>query len=289
MTKTQYPKTIDGVTDKVIHLARVLDGVKAIGLSGSYSRQLQDSLSDVDICVYTQGNLPPAQARKDAYTSLGFAETIYFDIDFGQCRGDGFRFEGMRCDFAWMNVAEVRAFLQALADENKNSFDRAEWLPGGLATVKALYDPDGEIEKLQSEIPQYSDARARYRLSHAIHGAHKALYGLGWLDKAVFRRDYFSFLKYEYDLLEKLFYALFALNHTWFSDEKRLARRITSFRYVPAQAESRIRSIILHRDGNESLDYCLESIKQLFEDTVACVHQRYPGLELALDWGTGAM
>jgi hypothetical protein len=157
-------------------------------------------------------------------------------------------------------------------------------LPGGLSTVKALHDPRGTISKLQSEIPSYSEARARHRVRQSIGQAHYSLYGLGWLKKAAVRRDHFSFLKNESDLLEKFFYALFALNRTWFSDEKRLTSRIRQFEYCPEHADRRIQSIIMHQDDNEQLAVCLANIKQLFQDMVSCAHRKYPDLDLPIDW-----
>ena len=89
----------------------------------------------------------------------------------------------------------------------------------------------------------------------------------------------------KYNLLETLFRALFALNHVWLSDEKWLTKRIASFQYVPEQIGARIRSVIMHQDGDRDLNNCLTSLKQLFADTVLSIHRRYPGLDLPIEWG----
>jgi hypothetical protein len=269
------------VTSNVVNLTQLIDNVSAIGLSGSHARGEEDTLSDIDVCVYVDGVLPPPQARQQAYASLGFTNLLYFDVDFGYSHGDGIMADHVRCDFNWMSIAVVLAFLRRL----ESDFDCPEFIPGGLSTVKELHDPNKVIDKLQQAIPQYSDARARHRIAKAINDAHTSLYSLEWLKKAAFRNDHFSFLKYKYHLLEALFCALFALNHVWLSDEKMLTRRVASFQYAPKQTGARIRSVIMHQDADRDLSHCLTSLKQLFADTVLSVHQRYPALDLPIEWG----
>lgn len=276
----QQAETYSVVTSNVVNLTQMIDSVSAIGLSGSYARGGEDTLSDIDVCVYVDGVLPPPQTRRQAYASLGFADFIYFDVDFEYSRGDGILSDNVRCDFNWMSIAVVLSFLHRV----ESDFDCPEFIPGGLSTVKELYDPNKVIDKLQRAIPQYSDARAKHRIAKAINNAHTSLYGLEWLKKAAFRNDHFLFLKYKSHLLEALFCALFALNHVWLSEEKMLTKRVASFQYVPKQIEARIRSVIMHQNADRDLNHCLTSLKQLFADTVSSVHRRYPELDLPIKW-----
>ena len=276
----QRAEVYNVVTSNLVNLTRSIDKVSAIGLSGSHARGEEDAFSDIDICVYVEDKLPPPQARQQAYASLGFTDFIYFDVDFEYSRGDGITVSSVRCDFNWMSTPVVLSFLRRL----ESDFDCPEFIPGGLSTVKELHDPNKAIGRLQNAIPQYSDARAKHRIEKAISDAHTSLYGLGWLKKAAFRNDYFLFLKYKYNLLETLFRALFALNHVWLSDEKWLTKRIASFQYVPEQIGARIRSVIMHQDGDRDLNNCLTSLKQLCADTVLSIHRRYPGLDLPIEW-----
>jgi predicted nucleotidyltransferase len=276
----QQAEAYNIVTNNVINLTHSIDNVSAIGLSGSHARDQEDALSDIDVCVYVEGELPPPQARQQAYVCLGFTDFIYFDVDFEYSRGDGIAVSSIRCDFNWMSISVILSFLQRL----KVDFDCPEFIPGGLSTVKELHDPNETIDRLQKAIPRYPDARAKHRIEKAINDAYFSLYGLGWLKKAAFRNDGFLFLKYKYILLETLFRALFALNHVWLSDEKRLTTRTASFQYVPERVEARIRSVIMHQDRERDLNNCLTNLKRLFAETVLSVHQRYPGLDLPVEW-----
>jgi hypothetical protein len=209
---------------------------------------------------------------------MGFKDFIYFDVDFEYSHGDGIMADNVRCDFNWMSIAVVLSFLRRI----ESDFDCPEFIPGGLLTVKELYDPNKVINKLQQAIPQYSDARAKHRITKAVSSAYTSLYGLEWLKKAAFRNDHFLFLKYKYLLLEALFCILFALNHMWYSEEKMLTKRVASFQYVPKHIDARIRSVIMHQDADKDLCHCLTSLKQLFSDTILSVHRRYPGLKLPI-------
>lgn len=271
---------IDRIVQPALMLPVRLEQIKAIGLSGSHAQQRADTLSDVDLCVYVAGTIPLAEIRREVYHTLGFEKELYFDIDFETSRGDGFELYDVRCDFNWMSITAVTDFLDALTVD----FDSPEWLPGGLQTVEPLYDPRHELVQLQHNIPAYSDTRAQQRLAKMLQDAHFTLYGLGWLDKAVLRRDVFSFQKYQHALLQNLFAILYALNQQWFSDEKRLTERIMTFALKPVQANERIENIIMHQHGNENLKTCLTNIKSLFADTAFLVNKKYPELDCPLKW-----
>ena len=85
-------------------------------------------------------------------------------------------------------------------------------------------------------------------------------------------------MKYEYALLEDLFRCLFALNHVWLADEKRLAQRLTDFDLVPINANQRIEQIIMRQASCATLDGSLTALRTLFIDTVDCALKRYPDL-----------
>jgi hypothetical protein len=275
-----FAKIADRIIEKASQLVNHLAEIQALGISGSGAQGGMDAFSDVDICIFVEGEYPHPKVRQETYAAIGFAEPIYFDVDFDTSRGDGFQIEGMRCDFNWMVIEKVREFLSEL----ESDFGCTEWLPGGLATVKAMYDPQDVIPQLQNEIPAYSVARARYRVQQALREIHFSLYGLGWLPKAARRNDAFSFLKYQTALFEKLFYALYALNRVWYADEKHLTERIMRFDTVPKNAGERIEATILHTQDRRDLEHSLHEIKALCADTAQIARQRYPDLDLPLDW-----
>jgi len=266
------------ITERVIRLAEALGEIRAIGLSGSHARHTADALSDVDICLYVVGEIPPDSARRRAYEQLGFSGPIYFDVDFDTSRGDGLLLADRRWDMNWMRIDAIAAFLGSL----EHDLDCAEWVPGGLKTVLPLHDPADEISRLQRQIPPYSDQRSRYRVQKGLSEAHLSLYGLGWLEKAVARQDHLLFAKHQFLILEQLYYTLFALNRRWFSDEKRLTA--ITFELSPPNLGERVSAIVTRRDENRDPAGCLRSIEQLLADTAAIARRAYLDLDLPAKW-----
>lgn len=262
------------IVTRVAALADIVPDVAAVGLSGSLARGQSDALSDIDLCLYTHGPVPDARSRARAYERLGLTERLYWDVDFETCLGDGFCVEGRRCDLIWMSIPAVSAYLRALIDDH----DAEEWLPGGLSGVVPVRDPNDWIARLRGEIPPYSEDRARHRVERALRDARHALYALGWLQKAVARDDAYSFLKYEYELLDKLFSALFALNRVWYADEKRLTRRVASLALKPTDVDARLQRLIGRQGTCATMAGALIEIQALYRETAELAHDRLSDL-----------
>ncbi|MCP4643508.1 MAG: hypothetical protein GY851_23875, partial [bacterium] len=150
--------------------------------------------------------------------------------------------------------------------------------------VRALHDPDGVIEALQRAVPTYPSARAAHRVQAAVRAARFSLYVLRWLDKAAGRGDVFSFLKHEYELLDYLFTALYALNQEWLCEEKRLVERVTAFDRVPHDIDIRLSAVIVHKGPCASLDRSLKELKSLFADLSELALDVRPDLDVPVDW-----
>jgi predicted nucleotidyltransferase len=270
----------ENTISKALDILKGFDEVAAVGLSGSSVSGKQDEMSDLDIAVFASWELPDPETRKARYATYGISDLAYFDVDFEVSRGDGLQIDDVDCSFIWMSLQKARAFLQALTED----FDCDEFLPGGLMTMQTLLDPDETIASLRDSVPSYPEIRARQRITRNLREAHYSIYVLAWLQKAAIRNDYFSFLKNEYEVMDRFFTALFALNHQWFSHEKRLTEIVSGFEVVPRDVGYRIKSIIMHKNSCEDLSRCQQEIKRLFADLAAISQEKYPGLNVPRDW-----
>lgn len=230
------------VLPRVVELLTGFDEVVAVGLSGSSATGITDYLSDLDVCVFANPDIPEPKLRRQRLESGTLGKITYFDVDFQVSRGDGVSVDGKACDLNWMSVPGIVSFLESLVAD----FDCDEFVPGGLMKTKAVYDPDGVIERLQRAIPDYPRERVLHRIEKSISAAHFSLYVLRWLEKAAARDDYFSFLKFKHQILDNFFTALFALNRQWFCDEKRLVGKTEEFEHAPSRAKSRLAALIMH-------------------------------------------
>ena len=280
MSKSDFDLRTAKALKRSVEILKTFHEVTAIGLSGSFSRGMGDSLSDLDICVFAEKEIPAANDRKHRYEACGISDIAYLNVDFEVSRSDGLKVEGMDCSLIWMTVPGAKEFLDRLTHD----FDSDEFLPGGLVTIKSLFDPKGRIEQLKGLVPPYSDDRAMHRVESNVRKAHFSIYVLGWLEKAAVRSDYFSFVKSEYEVLDNFFTALFALNQRWYCDEKRLTQTIVDFELAPANVAERIRSIVMRRDDNADLGKCLEGIKRLFADLETVSRLRYSNVDLPENW-----
>ena len=124
-----FAEIADRIIENASQLANHLTEIQALGISGSGARGGMDAFSDVDICVFVEGEYPRPKVRQEAYTAIGFADSIYFDVDFCTSRGDGFTTEGLRCDFTgsfgWHFVGRV---VMAEYKSQKVHEEEMEWM-----------------------------------------------------------------------------------------------------------------------------------------------------------------
>ncbi|MFC1735919.1 nucleotidyltransferase domain-containing protein [Candidatus Hydrogenedentota bacterium] len=282
MTKFDLDDDRARLLSRAVDVLTGFDEVVAIGLSGSAANGATDDLSDLDICVFADPDLPEPSLRRVRIESGGVGKIAYFDVDFigSPSRGDGVSLHGKVCDFNWMTVAGVTSFLESLFVD----FDCDEFAPGGLLKIKDVHDPQGVIKTLQEAVPEYPSERAVHRIEKSISAARFSLYTLRWLEKAAARNDYFSFLKFQYELLDNFFTALYAMNRQWYCDEKRLVENIDKFAHAPSQAQARLTQVIMHSGKCSSLSESLKELKALFAELACLSRKMYPELELPTEW-----
>jgi predicted nucleotidyltransferase len=270
----------NAIVSKAVGIFSSFREVAAVGLSGSRTCDSADAESDFDFVVLAKETIPSARRRKHTYEKHHITEFPYFDADFEVCRGDGLTIDGVRCDTIWMRIPFVREFIASL----DTKLDCDEFLPGGLLRTTPLFDPNGTLEALKSEVPDYSRTRAVHRLKKHLSSAHFHIYVLRWFDKAALRNDYFCFFRHLRDAVEDFVTCLFALNRRWFCDEKRVIAVLRTLELAPRHTSERLTSIITHEDENAELDKCLLNLKGLFNELSAIADVKYPGSEFPTDW-----
>jgi predicted nucleotidyltransferase len=268
--KPDRPLLVDEVTQTLVSFPEV----SAVALGCSYARGLQDQMSDIDICVYAQPDIPAADARRARYAQAGWSDLNYFDARHDVIVEDGFRVGKQDIEVLWMQIPLAERFLQSLSTD----FDCSEFLPGGLLLVEPLHDPQCVIEKLRALALEYPIARSKYRTAHHLRQASFSFSVLRVFCKAAFRRDPYLFLKGQYEALDCFFSALFALNRQWFCHEKRLIDMVGSFRLAPDRVQSRLRRITQRQGSCRSLGGCLQEMKSLFEELSSIAQQTYPDI-----------
>ena len=113
--------------EKCLPILEKFDEVKAVGLSGSVARDVSDELSDLDICVFVDDQLPTPDRRKRKYEECGISNFKYLDGDLEDSRIDGLIIGDANFDFLWMSLQRSERFLRGLSENHECD----EYLPGG--------------------------------------------------------------------------------------------------------------------------------------------------------------
>ena len=266
--------------EKCLPIIEEFDEVETVGLSGSVARDVSDELSDLDICVFVNDQLPSPDQRKRTYEEFGISDFRYLDGDLEDSRIDGLVIDNVDFDFLWMSLRRSERFLR---DLNKNH-ECNEYLPGGLLALQPLVDPRQHLDRLRGLIPPYSEARAKARVKSNVNKARFSIYALEWTTKAPYRNDYFSFFFNKWMVFDYFVSALFALNRQWRAHEKRVIDQIRRLEIVPQNAANRVESIILHKKEYASLEANAKSIKELFSDFTALAFEQFPDIDLPSEW-----
>lgn len=86
------------------------------------------------------------------------------------------------------------------------------------------------------------------------------------------RGGYFSFRKH----LDHFIICVFALDRTWYREEKRLVTVLDDFELVPAHAGQRLTALLMHTGENAGLITSLDGLKELFMELAALAQHHYP-------------
>ena len=103
---------------------------------------------------------------------------------------------------------------------------------------------------------------------------------LKWFDKAIHRNDYYSFMKYQGEFVENFIAAAFALNRTWYADEKRLIENLENLLILPPKSADRLEELIMHRGNCTTLQGSLKTICALWNDIYKLARKEFGNINL---------
>lgn len=246
---------IQPILSKITERLKQIEGVQALVLGGSRARGTYHPNSDIDIGIYytASGGLDIDELRRAASTlDDDNRDNLITDIGgWGPWINGG----------GWLKVNQVPVdFLYRELDQVSNVIDQChrgdltiDYQPGHphgflnsiymaeIALCKVLWDPSGVVEAMKSRTNPYPPAlqratiqkflwEARFSLEIGIKGINKK--DLGYIAGCWFRS------------VSCLNQVLFALNETYFMNEKGAAAIADSFNLVPSEYSNRINQIL---------------------------------------------
>ena len=273
--------------DEIAALLATVPNVAAVALGGSHARGTHGPASDLDIGLYYREASPFAvvDIREIARRlSASGSPTVTGFYDWGPFVNGGAWIDNAICkvDFLYRNLDQLERIVAAAErGEWQHSFDQQP--PFGFRSVttlgeihygQPLYDPDNVLGPLKSDVAFFPPAlKARiirdtlgcaefsFQSARAFGGTSDLPYMVGCMTRI-----------YHY-----LIQALFALNETYFMNDKRALKEIEAFAKKPADFGARISAILAAPgDSAEKLGASLGKLEMLFVETIALADGVYP-------------
>lgn len=263
---------------------KLIYGVKAIVLGGSYAVGLATENSDLDIGIYYSAQ-HPFDIKEIKRVAEKFADnnqqpTVTGFYEWGPWVNGG----------AWINtpIGEVD-FLYKNIDQITQTIDNAKngiWEnnyeqqpPYGFSSVIflaetyysiPLYDPDEVIKTLKESIKQYPQ-----KLKHSViqQSLWSAEFTIWQAEKFALKADIYNTVGCLTRAMNNIVSALFALNEIYPMGDKRAIELIEQAKVKPVNLTSRVSDILCC--GKNSLEHNVEQIKRLFNETAGFTNGQY--------------
>jgi hypothetical protein len=269
---------------RIIEQLRPIEGVQAIVLGGSRARGTGHEHSDIDIGIYYDGNagldiegirLAAAvlddERRGDIITGIGgWGPWI---------NGGGWlAIDGLPVDLLYRDLRKVSKVVeQCLAGDI--TIDYQPGHPHGFvnavyaaeaALCQALWDPNGRIGEIKARMQPYPAAMREGMLGKFLWEANFSLAGAR---KGTRMQDLSYIAGHCFRAISCINQALFALNDTFWMNEKGAAAIADTFSMVPPSYASRVNEVIsLITEDRPDTDRALERLQAIIEETNALIH-----------------
>jgi len=230
-------------------------GVKAVVLGGSYARGTQHASSDLDIGVYYSDSAPFAieDIRRIAAQAAGQSATVTGFYEWGPWVNGGawLHTPNGKVDFLYRSLDKVEKTIQE-AIAGTSHFDYYQQPPYGFFSViylaetricLPLYDPQESLTRLKQMVETYPPAFQRTVVSDELWIAEFTLYNAGGFAE---KGDVYDTVGCLTRVASSLTQALFALNESYFINDKTAMAEIAAFRLAPPGYVEQLTAILAH-------------------------------------------
>ncbi len=268
------------VTKFVEEISKIPD-VIAIVVGGSWAKGTAKVDSDIDLALYYEPKTPPNleilrkvanqfndDPRQDILTNFG---------EWGPWINGGgwFSLQGQRVDLLYSNLEQVQFHVQE-ALKGRSSLNHQPGHPHGFHThmfagqirlCNILYDPQHEITKHKQTLKVYPQ---KLKTSLIRNFLWQAEFALQVAEKGASRADIFYVNGFLFDCGASLVQVLFALNETFWLNEKGSLELADSFAIKPKNFKQIVENVLANVGKNPNeLKVNLQRFKNLVEETRA--------------------
>ena len=270
--KLQLLKTI------VASLTRVR-GLGAVALGGSHARGTHNAQSDLDIGLYYRETQPfsVSDIREIASDLSATGAPIVTEFyEWGPFVNGGAWIDNAVCkvDFLYRNLDQLERIVGGAHEGiSTHSYDqqppfgfRSVTILGEIRCCKPLHDPDDILGGLKSAVAVYPPKLKACIVQDTLWCAE---FSFQFADDFAKSRDIPNTVACMTRIFHYLVQALFALNDTYFLNDKRVLDEIEGFPKRPAEFAARVRALFAAPGSDpEALGASLKNLRTMFEETM---------------------
>jgi predicted nucleotidyltransferase len=272
--------------DELVIALKAIPNMEAVALGGSHARGTHRPGSDLDIGLYYRERAPfdIADIRKvaRAFASNGQPTVTEF-YEWGPFVNGGAWIENSICkvDFLYRNLDQLaREVSEAKAGRWTHSFDqqppfgfRSVTTLGEINCCKPMYDPAGALGALKAEVVSFPPALKSRIVQDVLWAAEFAFIHA---DNYARSGDVPNTVACMTRIFHYLVQALYALNETYFVNDKRDLDEVTKFSRTLTDFGARMGAILAHPGHSPAeLDASLRKLQTILLETVVLAEGAY--------------
>ncbi len=272
-------KQIPSVAYEISNELAKVEGIVAVVVGGSWAKGTATKDSDIDLAIYYKASHPPStESLRQVIDQMADDPSDNILTGFGGwgpwINGGGWiTIDKHEINLLYSNLDQVQFHVQE-ALEGRNILNHQPGHPHGFHThmfaaqihlCKILYDPHGDIAKLKYLLKPYP---AKLKVSLINDFLWQAEFALDFAEKGASRTDIFYVTGFLFDCAASLVQVLFALNETFWLNEKGALEIAETFLLKPANFKSRVEQVLANVGTNpKELEQSLNQFKQLVKET----------------------
>lgn len=277
------PEEKQHLLNHLVHDLKVIRGVKAIVLGGSFAAGMATSSSDMDIGIYYVNDEPfdilaiKRIAEKYAHDST---PTVTHFYEWGPWVNGGawIKTRHGKVDFIYKNIDHITTTIENAKNGIwENHFEQQP--PYGFSSIiflaetqvcLPLYDPDGIIEKLKQDVKDYP---AKLKQSVIQQSLWAAEFTIWHAEQFVEKRDMYNIVGCLTRAVKSIVNTLFAINELYPIGDKRAIDIIEKAPIKPPEFKATIETILSADAAAPKQNIAL--LKALWAETVALTNGIY--------------
>lgn len=253
-TNTKLVEKYEKAAKKVADLYAELPEVVAVVIGGSLARRFTDTVSDIEMYVYYEGDIPSEEEIGKILNRLNAKLTRSKNLHWyhpAWGHHTFFESDGIKFELGYRDIHEIfcrmKSFKKELILPNHGIHDTPfGHYESGVASCiiecKPLIDKKKQIKQLKSYLGDYHNSKIRKETFEYYLNDAKTITTVK-THHAVFRNDTYNFDACMARTIRSLVICLFALNDTYYPGDKWNKRYLDKFKIRPKDFDKRMNEI----------------------------------------------